>query len=81
LSYGVHVKKHDGLIHNLLYTNVGFTVQTTDGEMIAARGGVGWRGKCLVRCGRLLAIGGNAVRRKGRLFYYCTHIENIRYFE
>ena len=38
-------KKHDGLIHNLLYTNVGFTLQTTDGEMIAVGGGVGVEGK------------------------------------
>ena len=38
-------KTTDGLIHNLLYTSVGFTVQTADGEMIPARGGVGVEGK------------------------------------
>lgn len=39
-------------------------------------GGLGWRWKCLVQCGRLLAIGGNAVHRRGRLFYYyCTQTE------
>jgi hypothetical protein len=39
--YELHVKTTDRLIHNSLYTSVGFTVETTEGEMILARG-CGW---------------------------------------